>query len=383
MAIHQNPSAASASVRLYKRIAFTFIGLTLVLLGVVIAATMARAVITVTAKPVAVRAEVKVAVAAQAKTAETVPGTVIATSVSGQSTASAAGVGTGAAIKGKATGVVLLVNKRATPQTLVATTRLLSPDNVLFRLKKSVIIPANGELKDVAVSADVSGAAGEIGPATFTIPGLPANLQKLVYAFSEKPMTGGISNMGAIAQSDIDKAVSDLKDRLVAEATANLDAQVAGRGFTGSAVFVNEDAHSVSAKAGDTVGSFDVLLKLNVTGVYYDKDKLQNLGLSALRANVPSDMALGSNDVSTAAVTVQNASASSDTATLDAVFDGQAVITPSSQVLDRSRLVGLDAGTIKAYLKSFDSVSDATVAFSPFWVNKAPSIKDHITINIK
>ena len=57
MANHQNPSASSASVRLYKRIAFTFIGLTLVLLGVVIAATMARAGITVTAKPVAVRAE--------------------------------------------------------------------------------------------------------------------------------------------------------------------------------------------------------------------------------------------------------------------------------------------------------------------------------------
>ena len=120
-----------------------------------------------------------------------------------------------------------------------------------------------------------------------------------------------------------------------------------------------------------------------MTGVYYNKEKLQNLGLAALRANVPADMELGANDVSTAAVTVQNADAASGTATLDAVFSGQAVITSASPVLDKSRLVGLDAGTIKAYLKSFDSVADATVAFSPFWVSRAPTAKEHITINIQ
>ena len=380
MTAHQAPSAASASVRLYKRIAFTFIGLTLVLLGVVLAATFSRAVITITPKPVVVRAEVKAAVAADTKTAETVPGMVIANAVSGQSTAHP--VGTGAVVKGNATGTVLLVNKRATPQSLVATTRLLSPDNVLFRLKKGVVIPANSELKGVEVYADQAGSSGEIGPTTFTIPGLSGDLQKIVYAFSEKPMTGGISNVSAVSQTDIDKAVSDLKDQLAAKANAEIAAQAVGRGFTGSATFVNEDARSVSAKVGDTVGSFDVLLKLTVTGVYYNKEKLQNLGSAALRANVPSDMELGSNDVSTAEVTVQNASAATGTATLDAVFSGQAIITSDSQLLDKSRLVGLDAATIKAYFKSFDSVSDAQVALSPFWVKRAPSA-NHITINIK
>jgi hypothetical protein len=380
MATHQTPNASQASVRLYKRIAFTFIGLTLVLLGVVLAATLSRATITIVPKPVTVRAEVKVAVDAKTKTAETVPGMVVAESVSGQSTASPAG--TGAVVKGKATGTVLLINKRATPQALVATTRLMSKDGVLFRLKKGVNIPANGELKDVEVYADQEGSAGEIGPSTFTIPGLAADLQKLVYAFSEKPMTGGISNVSAVAQTDIDKAVSGLKDQLVAKATNDLAAQTAGQGYAGSAIFVNVDAQSVSAKPGDTVGSFDVLLKLTVTGVYYDKDKLQNLGSAALQANVPADMDLGSSDVSTAEVTVQNASTATGTATLDAVFSGQAVVTSASPILDKSRLVGLDATMIKAYFKSQDSISDATVSFSPFWVNQAPAA-NHITINVK
>ncbi len=329
----------------------------------------------------AARAEVKVAVASDAKTAETVPGVVIATDVSDQKTVQS--TGTGKTVVGKATGLVLLVNKRATAQPLIATTRLLTKDGVLFRLKKSVNIPANGELKDVEVYADKDGAASEIGPSTFTIPGLAADLQKLVYAFSEKPMTGGSSTVSVLAQADIDKALADLKDELTAKASAELSSQVAGRGFTGSAMFVTEDAKSVTAKAGDSVSSFDVLMKLTVTGVFYNKEKLQNLGLAALKANVPNDMELGSNDVGSAEVTVQNASATTGTATLDAVFNGTAVITDQSSVLDKSRIVGLDGNTIDAYLKSFDSVSDVNVSFSPFWVKKAPAMKDHITIIVK
>lgn len=381
MATHQLPNASQASVRLYKRIALTFIGLTMVLLGVVLAATLSRATVTITPKPVSFSSEVKVSVATESKTSETVPGTVVSTTLSGEKKATAAGTGT--TVRGKATGKVLLVNKRASSQSLIATTRLVTAEGVLFRLKKGVVIPANGELKDVEVIADKDGAESEIGPSTFTIPGLPADLQKIVYAFSEKPMTGGLETISTVAQEDIDKAVLELKDELIGKASAELASQIAGRGFTGSAIMINEDARSVSAKAGDKVGSFDVLLKLTVTGVYYNKEKLQNIGLSALKANVPTDMELGSNDVTSANVVVQNASAADKTATLGVVFNGTAILTPMSQVLDKSRIVGLDETMIKAYLKSFDSVSEVNVSFAPFWVKKAPTMKDHIKMIVK
>ncbi len=381
MATHETPIATKASVRLYKRIALTFIGFTLVLFGVFLAATLSRATITITAKPVSVKAEVKVAVAADTKTAETVRGLVLATVVSGEK--SAAPAGTGTVVQGKATGTVLLVNKRSVPQSLVATTRLFNKDGILFRLKKGVTIPANGELKDVEVQADKEGPESEIGPSTFTVPGLSADLQKLVYAFSEKPMSGGASTVRLVAQSDIDQAVTALKDELTKKAVDELAALSAGKGFTGSAILVEESARSVSAKPGDQASSFTVLLKLTVTGVYYDKTKLQNLGLSALKANVPSDMELGANNLDAAEVTAQNASAAAGTATLNAVFGGEATMTEASSILDKSRLVGLDADMIKAYLKSFDAVGDAEVKLSPFWVTRVPSIKDHIVIKIK
>lgn len=381
MANHNVPNSNNASVKLYKRIALTFAGLTLVLLGVVLAATLSRAVVTVTPKAVPVKADMKINVAADTKTAETVRGQVLATTISDEKTITPAGTGT--VVTGKAGGTVLLVNKRPTPQSLIATTRLLSKDGVLFRLVKGVNIPANGELKDVAVVADQPGSSSEIGPTTFTIPGLSGELQKLVYAFSEKPMAGAVTTQKVVSQVDIDQGFSVLRDELIKRAETALAAQAVGKGLTGSASLVKEDARSTSVKAGDSVPSFAVLIKLTVTEVFYDKEKLDNLSLAALGANLPADMDLGSNDASSAQVTVQNADAAAGTATLNASASGQAVITGSSAVLDRSRVVGLDADTIKAYLKSFDSVSDVSVRFSPFWVSRAPTDKNHIQIIVK
>jgi hypothetical protein len=381
MATNNFPNAASASIRLYKRIALTFIGLTLVLLGVVLAATLSRATVTVTAKDVPVSSHIKIAVASDNQTSETVRGKVVATTVSGEKTAQPAGEGQ--VVTGKAAGTVMLVNKRSVPQSLIATTRLLTKEGVLFRLVKGVTIPANGELKDVAVVADQPGAGSMIGASSFTVPGLSTELQKLVYAFSEKPMSGGSGTQRVVAQSDIDSAFAVLREELTRQANAVLAAQAGGANYGGSATFVQEEARSVAAKPGDAVDSFTVLLRITVTDVFYDKNKLDNLGLAALRANMPTDMELGSNDVATTQVTVQNADATTGTATLEASYSGKAIITPASSVLDRSRLAGLDAATIKAYLKSFDSVADASVKLSPFWVTRAPTDKKHIQIIVK
>jgi hypothetical protein len=369
---------ASASIRLYKRIALTFIGLTLVLLGVVLAATLARATVTVTPRPVSVKAEVKISVAKDTKTAETVRGAVASTEISGEASASPAGEGE--VVQGQAKGTVMIVNKRATAQTLVATTRLLTKDGVLFRLKDKVMIPPMSEVKDVEVYADQPGQAGEIGPSNFTVPGLSGDLQKLVYAVSEKPMTGGTQTVRVVSQSDIDKVAADLAASLAEKAKATLADKASG--FNGSSMLVSESARSVSVKAGDRAESFTVLLKLSVSGVFYDADKLKNLGAAALASNTPSDMELRSSNADDVAVSVQNADPTAGTATLAATFAGEAVITEKSAVLDKSRLVGLDAETIMAYLKSFESVQDAQVKLSPFWVRRAPANQDRITVKM-
>jgi len=369
------------AVRIYKRIALTFIGITLVLLGVVLAATIARARIVITAREVPVTAETKVNVAGETMTSETVRGTVITTTARGEGIGKPAG--SGKTVEAQATGTVMLVNKRSVGQPLVATTRLLTPDGVLFRLRNGVVIPGNGELKDVPVYADQIGAASEIGPSNFTVPGLSASLQELVYAFSEKPMTGGLRVVRSVSPEDLDAAAAAVTENLVKNAIAGLADEVARSGYAGIAVDAKEISRSASVKPGDSTDSFTVSVALAVTAVLFDREKLANIGESALRANLGEDVELRSSNADTVEPTVQTADAATDTATLAVTFSGGAILNRQSPLLAKNRLVGLDADTIKAYLKSFESIADVEVSFSPFWVRRAPRLFDHIEITIR
>src|SRR3989338_2595118 len=65
------------------------------------------------------------------------------------------------------TGTVKIYNNLSFAQALVATTRLLSQEGVLFRLKSAVTIPAGGSV-DAPVYADLPGVSGDIKPTRFT-----------------------------------------------------------------------------------------------------------------------------------------------------------------------------------------------------------------------
>ena len=95
---------------------------------------------------------------------------------------------------------------------MVATTRLLTSEGVLFRLKDRVNVPAGGEI-EVEVYADQSGIASEIGPSQFTIPGLRTDLQKLIYAVSKESMKGGIKKTGVLSVDDWSRA-QEMQEKL-------------------------------------------------------------------------------------------------------------------------------------------------------------------------
>ena len=108
-----------------------------------------------------------------------------------------------------AMGMVTLHNDSQLDQALVATTRLLSPEGILFRLKNRVVVPAKGMIA-VEVYADKEGRESEIGPAKFTIPGLNTAKQAAIYAVSDKPMIGGVRAVGIVTEEDLKLAEKEL-----------------------------------------------------------------------------------------------------------------------------------------------------------------------------
>lgn len=122
----------------------------------------------------------------------------------------------------KATGLVTLINNYSTsPQVLVATTRLSTPDGKIFRLDSRTVIPAatteNGKLVpssiEVKVTADQPGPEYNIGPCQlpdckFTIVGFKGTPKyEGFYGISENPMKGGTSSaMPMVTAEDIRQA---------------------------------------------------------------------------------------------------------------------------------------------------------------------------------
>lgn len=116
----------------------------------------------------------------------------------------------------KARGTVMLVNTFGSDaQSLVATTRLESPDGKIFRLLEGVTVPGMSGSQpgsiEASVIADQVGTEYNIAPTNFTIPGFKGGPKYDKFsAKSTKAMAGGSANSGAnqtiISKTDLEKA---------------------------------------------------------------------------------------------------------------------------------------------------------------------------------
>lgn len=99
-----------------------------------------------------------------------------------------------------AQGTITVYNEQAKVQELIKNTRFETSDGLIFRIRESIKIPAGkpgapGQAQ-VSAYADVGGEKYNIGPTTFTLPGLKGTPSfKQVYAKSVNPMTGGFSGV--------------------------------------------------------------------------------------------------------------------------------------------------------------------------------------------
>lgn len=371
----------SRSLQVYQRIAVAFVFMTFFLLLAVLYLSISRATITVIANPrvVSIDTEVK-AVADPANDGE-LSGVVMKQSFTTQEVIALPSDGA-TATEEKAGGTVTLINESGTAQPLVGTTRLLSKDGVLFRIDASTVVPAKGQINVIA-HADKPGLSGEIGPTQFTIPGLPESSQKVIYAVSVDQMKGGVSYKRVLTQKDIDDAVSSVSTALYEQAKTTLSSSIDRSVFTGESYSMVVASQGADAAAGADVGSFTVTVAIDVTAVYYDGNAVKQYALSQLYARVPDGYAPQNISADATQITVKSADVKQKSATLGVSLEGKAVLSLDSQLLNKDRFVGRAPNEVLTLLRASDAVKDASVGFTPFWLERVPTLKDHITIVVK
>lgn len=369
--------ATAVPLLLYRRIALAFIVVVAAVLLVVMYLSTMQAVIHV--KPVAKDFSSDLIVHTTASPIEEtdIRGTVVSGTMTKTKIFQPSGEGA-KQVEGKSGGTVILTNKSNAPQALVATTRLLSSGGILFRLDKSVVVPAGGTI-DAMVHADKPGATGDIAPSHFTIPGLNATKQAQIYADSKTAFTGGVQTVAVVSKTELQASVDALKEEITSDAKEMLRAQ-AGTGFDGE-VFAADITNQKTSIQPDTESkSYDVTLTVKIAGVFYDRTALKKLFSQHLYEGLGQGQDFAGTKVDDMQVTIDQYNIAQKVSSLHAHLEGKMIITRTNKALDVGRFVGMTEDDVQKTLVKSGVAESVQVDFFPFWLNKIPRLKDHIYI---
>jgi len=363
-------------VRLYKFIALTFLVLTILLLGVIVFMSTKRTVITIESKPTPVDVTTQVTVGG--KTAAAVSGQVATTIVGESMTFQPTGTREEPAV---ATGTVKIINETDAAQALVRTTRLLTADGTLFRINQKVLVPARGTA-EVDVYADQPGGSGNIGPSRFTIPGLRADKQTVIYATSDQIMTGGVRAVGVVSKDDLAAAEKQLLMRLEDAGKKRLT-EAQAEGEKDGVFTVSEQSVSSDVEEGEEVSEFTLTGQATIVGVFYDPAAIQSIAREQLLKRAVDDAEVIEGSDEPPAVTVSAHDLDAGTAVLDVAYAGTAFLNPESKQLEKSIFFGKNKDEVRRYVLKLDHVNGVEVKFRPAWVRVVPHIAEHVTVVVK
>lgn len=371
----------SRSLRMYQRIAVGFVVVTLLLLLVVLYLSIARATIHVVPIPRLVSTEVSAEVVPDPVNEGEMTGVVVVETYTKAKTFTLPNEG-GTPVEEKAGGMVTLINKTGTAQPLVATTRLLSEEGVLFRIDENTVVPANGQV-DVMAFADKAGLSGEIGPTQFTIPGLPTSQQDDIYAVSVESMTGGVQYVRVLSEQDLADALTSLQDEILLEAKPLMEQGVDRSVFTADVSTVELLQRKSDTQPGTEAGMFTVEVTAEVTAVYYDPSLVTNYVEANLSQQLPTGYAMESVNAAGMQVSIEDADESRGEATLIVYLDGTALLSEHAEIFDKDRFVGRSPQEVVTLLSVSEGIDEVSVTFTPFWLKRIPTLKDHIAIDIE
>jgi len=282
----------------------------------------------------------------------------------------------------EAVGEVKIINNYTKNQPLVATTRLLSSDDKLFRLKETVNAPAGGSVM-ASIYADDPSPEMAIGPSKFTVPGLWAGLQDQIYAESESDIVYRQKVKKYIVDMDIENGVMDLKQQLLTQAKAEINKTYEEYGEIIYKIDENSIVSEVDGKIGDEVEEFSITMDADVIVVAFDEQKASDLAKNKFITALSDNKELLSFDDENIIYSLNNYDYLSGEAAINATFEGKVSLKEDSTVVDKDKILGLKHEELDAYLSELPDIAGYEVRYYPSFIKIVPKLADRIEIDIK
>lgn len=284
----------------------------------------------------------------------------------------------------KARGAIRVYNENSPEsQTLVANTRFISEDGLVFRLQTTASIPAKGFF-DVQVVAADSGSEYNIGPSKFSLPGLVGSpLYTKIYGESFQEMSGGIEQeVAVVTEEDIAAAKDQLAETLKAQATKSLLAQIPPEfqvfeHSLGSTIL--EDNSLV--KPGAELEQFNYIAKIKVSVSGFHKDDADLLVRRLLRSYLDPNQEINEE-------TLQITYTASEDETRKGVIPLTAqIMVDQYEKVDAEKfgelVEGATVGELREVMKEHPFLAKVQFSLWPFWVAQIPQNSRRVNIDVR
>lgn len=283
----------------------------------------------------------------------------------------------------KASGQIKVVNNYLLHQTLVEKTRFLSADGKLFYLTKRAEIPS-GTSRMVTVVAAEPGPEYNIKPTSFSIPGLLGSPRYTsVYAESLEPMRGGYrKEVNQVSGEDLQRA----EDSLTNELTNILERDLRDMAGPLFEIPVGAFDHQLiektfSAKEGDKVDQFSLVLSMTSKGFGLKKEELDGLLNYLTKEMLEEDEEIKENSFQIELI-VNKIDFENQKLFLKAKVSVDVLKKVDGQSLKKA-LLGKSIEESKSYLSSLPNIEKMKLELSPFWIQTIPQNPERLDLKIK
>lgn len=286
-----------------------------------------------------------------------------------------------------AQGTITVYNAQEKTQQLIKNTRFESSNGLIYRIHDSITVPAGsptapGELK-VTVYADEGGEKYNIGPSSFTVPGLKGSATfDLVYARSSEPMAGGFSGVRpSVSGATKTAKYESLKPTIDSEIATALAAEVPdGYALLPGASWTTYEPQPDGTGASGTVSLRE---KGITTAVIFPKAALAKaVAFRTLGSYEGQPVTLKDQGTLTLASMSGTAPAAGD-ASFSFTLSGNTTILWE---VDAAKIAGAVAGktreSAKTILLGFPEVDKAVIVLRPFWAGSYPSDPEKIKVTV-
>jgi hypothetical protein len=291
-------------------------------------------------------------------------------------------------VQEKASGTVVIFNTTGNSQKLVATTRLQTPEGLIFRINSAVTVPAAQNTStpgsvSVTATADAAGDKYNVGLKDFTIPGLKGTAKYTqIYARSKTAMAGGFSGMQAvISPQNLASTSAEMQNDLQTSLTTDIVSQIPANFI----LYKNSMSFSFDPiSQASTTGSGAVLdEKGTAYGVIFDRGSLSRTiaALHSITDPIKIDN-LDALDFEYASSTPFDPSSNQSTVSFSLTGDVNIVWVFDANKL-KTELLGLSKNQAKTVISGYPAISEAWIEIHPFWNQTIPSNPQKVNLLTK